>query len=58
MAHSNALNDTPQTVQAGVPRARNPTTPGDLPDPLAADPAALAVAQLGMDTAHSVGLPG
>ena len=31
MAHPNALNDTPQTVQAGVPRARNPTTPGDLP---------------------------
>ena len=33
MAHPNALNDTPQTVQAGVPQARNPTTPGDLPQP-------------------------
>jgi len=31
MAHPDALNDTPQTVRPGVPQARNPTTPGDLP---------------------------
>ena len=31
MAHPDALNDTPQTVRPGVPQARNPTTPGDVP---------------------------